>query len=529
MRLDCTTVDQATPLHYAVYHGEKEVAKLLLTYGANPSLANELGETSLHLACLQGNEELVTLLLSLPGVNPNAEAINGRSALHYAGELSVVPRMISTSKPVNHDEPSVDDCANIEASRLGARTAASELLSEGAWVDAGANEDFKLHLTACTMTSVPRRPGPGNPSLAGASEDFKLHWAAFTMTSVPRRPGPGNPSLAGASEDFKLHWAACNGHDDLHVGTVTTSVLTASFKRADINGKSNDHVGTGHSSALTASVKKGSESPGKINDVRLMNGEERSKNRVPIILAARGARCMETDCGKLDPAQPEAPVPRCGHCRSLEVLLQHGAKVNSRDWKQATPLYYAALGGCAQSVQVLLASGADHTMVDENGNTPLHGAALRGNRLTVSELLAAQGIIVDVLNKKSNEALLRESAQQQDPYAKNHSRQTTRPFSGERPPANRPLRKPDSSTSRVLLDRTTQPFLLPPPVLPSPGHLGAPLSTSSMSPRASYLPKKKEIPEHRRLENQRGVNLAIGYEPVNGALPPGGRRLGDGR
>ena len=55
--------DGMTALHWAVYHDEVQLAKLLIAAGADVKAKNRYEVTPLSLACTNGNGELVSLLL----------------------------------------------------------------------------------------------------------------------------------------------------------------------------------------------------------------------------------------------------------------------------------------------------------------------------------------------------------------------------------------------------------------------------------------------------------------------------------
>nr|XP_018904145.1 PREDICTED: ankyrin-3-like isoform X2 [Bemisia tabaci] len=61
--------------------------------------------------------------------------------------------------------------------------------------------------------------------------------------------------------------------------------------------------------------------------------------------------------------------------RVIEVLVEHGADVNTLDKYNRAALHYLAGKGCERSVELLIANGADVTPADQHGWTPLHHAA----------------------------------------------------------------------------------------------------------------------------------------------------------
>ena len=78
---------------------------------------------------------------------------------------------------------------------------------------------------------------------------------------------------------------------------------------------------------------------------------------------------------------------------TAEVLIAHGADVNSRDIRLDTPFHYASFGSF-EMAQMFLDHGADVHARSEGDSTPLHGAAGSGFPRTV-ELLIAHGANVN--------------------------------------------------------------------------------------------------------------------------------------
>ena len=73
----------ATALIYAARDRHAEIVKLLLSTGTNPNVARDDGTTALMMAVFNKNVEIVKILLTA-GANPNATDEDGKTALYHA-------------------------------------------------------------------------------------------------------------------------------------------------------------------------------------------------------------------------------------------------------------------------------------------------------------------------------------------------------------------------------------------------------------------------------------------------------------
>ena len=74
-----------TPLHLAAENGQKEVAQALVESGAEVNVANELGGTPLHYAAWNNHKEVAELLIE-SGAEVNVTNKDGRTPLHWAAD-----------------------------------------------------------------------------------------------------------------------------------------------------------------------------------------------------------------------------------------------------------------------------------------------------------------------------------------------------------------------------------------------------------------------------------------------------------
>ncbi|XP_029368872.1 ankyrin repeat and SOCS box protein 12a [Echeneis naucrates] len=98
------------------------------------------------------------------------------------------------------------------------------------------------------------------------------------------------------------------------------------------------------------------------------------------------------------PVTPLRTAAALGHLRCLELLLEHGAEIDSLDVKAQTPLFTAVSGKHLDCVVALLKAGADPNGSQYNNCSPVLTAAREGDVDVLLELLRF-GAEVDVRPK----------------------------------------------------------------------------------------------------------------------------------
>ncbi|KAM6953588.1 ankyrin repeat and SOCS box protein 12b [Aplochiton taeniatus] len=109
-------------------------------------------------------------------------------------------------------------------------------------------------------------------------------------------------------------------------------------------------------------------------------------------------RCINTRSGWGNPVTPLRTAAALGHLRCLELLLIHGAEIDSLDVKAQTPLFTAVSGKHLDCVLALLKAGADPNGSQYNNCSPVLTAAREGDVDVLRELLRF-GAEVDVRPK----------------------------------------------------------------------------------------------------------------------------------
>ena len=104
----------------------------------------------------------------------------------------------------------------------------------------------------------------------------------------------------------------------------------------------------------------------------------------------------------------------CNHWKSVKVLIENGANLNSADNDGDTPLMESLFFHSDDSLKLLLEAGADYTKIDSYGDPILHDVAIYGGLRTVEMICAAKldGRNIISMNKQGKTAL--ELAQTRD-------------------------------------------------------------------------------------------------------------------
>ncbi|QEL13428.1 ankyrin repeat domain-containing protein [Limnoglobus roseus] len=392
---NATQTDGMTALHWAAYHDDAAVAKLLLDAGAKPKAENRYGVTPLSLACTNGNAEIVTALLKA-GADANAAIRGGETALMTAARTGKVG-------PV---KALLDAGAKVDAAEKHGQTAIMWAAAEGhadvidLLVKAGADAKVRLKSGFTPMLFAARE---GRIDAVNAL--LKAGVDANEAIKTDRKGGGTTPKDGTSA----LILAVENGHFELALALVKagadpndqrsgyTPLHTLSWVRKPNRGDDPDGqpppTGSGKVTCLEfvkQLAKAGADVNAKLKGGPSGRGKIAMTGTTPFLLAAKTA---------------DLPF--------LKLLVELGADPLLTNKDGTTPLMAAAGYGtlapdeeagteaeCLAAVEYLLTLKADVNAVDKNGETTMHGAAYK-NLPKMVQLLADKGAKVDVWNKKN--------------------------------------------------------------------------------------------------------------------------------
>lgn len=143
--------DGTTPLHWAVYHGELELAERLLRAEANPDTRNDYGSSPLMEAAIVANVDMLRLLLNA-GANVEAPNFEGQTALMAVartGSLEAARLLVERGANVNAVEHWGGQTALMWAAARQHPDMIDFLVSQGAEVDKRAiDRNWERRVTA---------------------------------------------------------------------------------------------------------------------------------------------------------------------------------------------------------------------------------------------------------------------------------------------------------------------------------------------------------------------------------------------
>ncbi|XP_055354548.1 serine/threonine-protein phosphatase 6 regulatory ankyrin repeat subunit B-like isoform X2 [Paramacrobiotus metropolitanus] len=399
------TTDHYTALHYAAASQKEEMIKLLISFGADPTLqGGPLNQLPLHLACMRrhGALPVVQYLVMLSSedsrIAPDKEGFlpiwraAEKSHLHVVKDLLREQSAEQLSYQNKHHN---GDTLMHYVLRKNQSDILQACLEAGAPVNA-RNFDGQTLLHIAALTSS--KPGVellhsyhANAELVDKYDRTPLHLAVEKgldrMVDILTEKYPGSIHVRTKDGSTLAHIAALSGHPE----TVLTLLKKGVYLHMpNKSGALALHAAsrTGHASVVRALLNRGARVDAKTKDgyTALHLAIEYGKPAVVETVLGAGAS-VHTKGGKIGetPLHIAARVPN-GE-QSTQLLIKSGAEVNAKLENGETALHVAARSGAMKMVQMLLHEQASPMAVGAAGETPFHAAVRACHYDIAKELL----------------------------------------------------------------------------------------------------------------------------------------------
>jgi uncharacterized protein len=416
--VDQPAPDGTTALHWAAQAGQRELVTLLLAAGANPNVTSRLGVPPLMPAVVRGDAAIVQALVRA-GAKGDTRLPNGQTLLMLAartGDPVTLRVLVESGADVNAADPTMGETALMWAAAENHADAIRGLVAAGARVE-----------TRSSLMSFSR-----DKFGDGRSARFTVlprgGWTALMYAARQDAPDAVR-ALAAAGADLDatdpdgttaLTLAVINSHYELAAQLLDAG---ANPNLADVAGMTPLYAAV---DMHTLDETPGRPAPAPSGAFGPLQLQERLLARGAVADAALTRPLLERvhnnpDGGLGMGATPLMRAARKADLASMRILLEHGAGVNARTARGASPLLYlAGFGGqirfaeydahratdaeFVEGIELVLARGAEIDAADESGQTALHLAVAQRGVPVVAHLLA-RGARTDLADAQGRTAL----------------------------------------------------------------------------------------------------------------------------
>lgn len=390
-------ISGVTPVARAVVKKSLALTKMLLEHGARIDIADDLGNTPLHLAFMADMPDLAELMLAY---NPQVLAKNraGKTPLELADEKGFTDTAFELWKTIpvslKHDPNETAQAASTsfplhDAVRHGELTGLRWLIRQGKRVD---GFDEEKHTALWVAIDQGRKNAVKILLQHEASPDYSLRDTDYPWFHAVKA---GNAEIVEiiASAGIDINFADKSGDTALHIAARALSIAIIE---------------------LLQSLKA---SPGVCNNfgrTPLMEAIVQNESRLEQI---RTARLLEIKTKMLEihrrakknkrvhPLKRMQKIDaRSYRTRAIEALAVKDLSIMTADIYGQTALHLAARNSDGEIIKLLAGVGSDLEARDRNGRTPIFNAVISDNQEALTALVKL-GAALNVVDSRGETLL----------------------------------------------------------------------------------------------------------------------------
>ncbi|KAI1739257.1 ankyrin repeat and SOCS box protein 7 [Xylaria scruposa] len=414
-----------TALIAAVNSSTIEITKILIAAGADVCAANDHGSTALHFAAWRGEVDIINALLDA-GAPVNAQTKDGTSALHFACRAGWKQAVeVLKSRGADMEASNSQYMRPIHfAVQKGNEDLACYLLDTGASVADPQDPSGPPPLLLQALYSIEGTEFIKRLLEKGADINQKItgNWAAVHQAAARATPD-ALKMLVDAGVDVKL--SDDDGYTPILIATLYGKVDTLKYLLDYIKGSNEVFWGkqspifiatiNNHKTIIQLLLESGisihytyEENQNTLYDTAIVNNfpdlaklfvergcfQGTSDNsavpkldRIACLVFSKEYDAVQqalTNSSKrheeCDLAEALRVASGCGAFPTVQLLVQKGANVNSKDGNGRTSLHHALSHGHMEVADFLVSSGANLLAEDKIGSNPIDLAVKGGQR-----------------------------------------------------------------------------------------------------------------------------------------------------
>ena len=365
--------DGMTALHWAALQGDAEMVSVLVYAGANVASTTRLGAyTPLHLASRDGRAEAVTLLLEA-GSDANAATTTGATSLHLAaagGDVPTLTSLLEAGAQVEAQEEANGQTPLHFAAAAGRLEAVQALIAAGADVSVASRVlDFVEKARTDSEARGRRREVLTAIRKAEAEARGETVVAGITRTDTPSGQEPTRREAADRADRDQTGTAPATGQGaGANPGQETPPPESEAAQGEDPPepGQGEDPPEPAEEAEQTDETEAEPAEDEESDDEPAEEPEEETK-------PAPRPLSYSDIVGKQGGMTALHYAVREGHFETVKALLAAGADIDGRTGgDESTPLVVATVNGHYDLAGWLLEQGADPNLASEDGVAPLY-------------------------------------------------------------------------------------------------------------------------------------------------------------